>query len=222
MYRARQSCRSLVQMDLVALPPCRWTVGPEVFPMFFHRLSMTSTFDSAESIATPPPLTLSSHGDFSCADPSNSSFGPVPDSTSPTGYEPNNLIEENSMEIKPMFFHEPSMTSTYDTSESIATPPPESDLDDEQLREKLASPLHLQERETQVPTDHELITPTEKTQCQVHLTSEQVQGDLQQCSHTKESRVKNHIPTEKVFPGHIEQFEGEMKHSGQQYQPPPL
>ena len=27
MYRARQSCRSLVQMDLVALPPCRWTVG---------------------------------------------------------------------------------------------------------------------------------------------------------------------------------------------------
>ena len=46
-----------------------------------------------------------------------------------------------------------------------------------------------------MPTDHEFITPSEKTQCQVHLTSETVQGDLPQCSHTKESRVKRHVPT---------------------------
>ena len=36
-------------------------------------------------------------------------------------------------------------------------------------------------------------------------------GDLQQCSHTKESRVKNHIPTEQVFPWDIGRFEEKMK-----------
>ena len=46
-----------------------------------------------------------------------------------------------------MFFHKPSMTSTCDTSESNATPLPESDLDDDQIRNMLASPLNLQERE---------------------------------------------------------------------------
>ena len=39
------------------------------------------------------------------------------------------------------------MTSTYDSAESIASQPPESDLDSEQLREMLASPLYLQEKE---------------------------------------------------------------------------
>ena len=47
------------------------------------------------------------------------------------------------MLVKPMFFHRPSMTSTYDSAESIATLPPESDLDDEQIRNMLASPLHF-------------------------------------------------------------------------------
>ena len=46
-----------------------------------------------------------------------------------------------------MFFHRPSMTSTYDSAESIATPPPESDLHDDQLRNMLASPLYIQEGE---------------------------------------------------------------------------
>ena len=79
----------------------------------------------------------------------------MPESTSPTGYEPNSLIEDNSkdlnemtsMEIKTMFFHKPSMTSTYDPAESIATPPPESNLDDDQIRNMLASLLFLQEGE---------------------------------------------------------------------------
>ena len=39
------------------------------------------------------------------------------------------------------------MTSTCDSAESIATLPPESDLDDEQIRDMLASPLYLQEKE---------------------------------------------------------------------------
>ena len=44
-------------------------------------------------------------------------------------------------------FHLPITASTYDSAESIATPLPDSDLDDEQLRALLASQLYLQERE---------------------------------------------------------------------------
>ena len=51
-----------------------------------------------------------------------------------------------------------------------------------------------------MPTDHESITPSERTQCQVLLTSEKMQGNLPHCSHTKGSRVKKHFPTEKAFP----------------------
>ena len=71
------------------------------------------------------------------------------ETTSPTGCEPNakNLIEVTNTKVKPMFFHRPSMTSTYDSAESIATLPPKSDLDDDQIRNLLASPLYLQERQ---------------------------------------------------------------------------
>ena len=51
------------------------------------------------------------------------------------------------MVIKSIFFHKPSMMSTHDTPESIAPLPPESDLDDDQIRNMLALPLYLQERE---------------------------------------------------------------------------
>ena len=53
----------------------------------------------------------------------------------------------NNTEVTPIFFHRPCVTSTYDSAESIATLPPESDLDDEQIRDMLASPLYLQETE---------------------------------------------------------------------------
>ena len=63
----------------------------------------------------------------------------------------------------------------------------------------------------QVPTDHEFVTPSEKTLCQVHLTSEKVQGNMPQWSQTKESRVKKHFPTEKAFPQDINQFKEKTK-----------
>ena len=68
--------------------------------------------------------------------------------------------------------------TTCDTSESIATRPPGSDLDDDQIRKMLASPLFIQEREKQVLTDHEFITPSEKTRCPVHLTPRVCAGKL--------------------------------------------
>ena len=140
----------------------------------------------------------SSDGDFSCADSSNVSFGPLAETTSPTGYEPKDSSEDNSIEVKPMFFHKPSMTSTCDSAESIATP-------------LLNRTWTMIEREKQVQTDHEFITLFEKTQCPVHLTSEKVQGNLPQCSHTKESRVKKHFPTEKAFFQDINQFKEKVK-----------
>ena len=63
-----------------------------------------------------------------------------------TGYEPNDPIEMNNTEVTPILFHRSRVTSTYDAAESIATSPPESDLDDEPKRDMLASPLYLQER----------------------------------------------------------------------------
>ena len=61
--------------------------------------------------------------------------------------QPQTNEEDNSKLVIPMFFHRPSMTSTYDSAGSIASPPRESDLDDEQIRKMLASPLFSQGRE---------------------------------------------------------------------------
>ena len=57
------------------------------------------------------------------------------------------LTEHEDLRVKPLFFHQSIIASTYETVEGIATPHPESDLDDEQLRTLLASPLYVQERE---------------------------------------------------------------------------
>ena len=62
-------------------------------------------------------------------------FGRMAEMNTLTGYEPKDLIEVNDTEVSPMFFHRPSMTSTYDSAESIAAPPLESDLDDQQIRD---------------------------------------------------------------------------------------
>ena len=82
------------------------------------------------------------------------------------------------------------MTSTCDSAKSLTTLPLESDLDDEQIRDMLE--VYHSYREN---------------------VSEQARGDLQLCSHTKESRVKNLIPTETVlFLWHIQQCKEKTKH----------
>ena len=88
------------------------------------------------------------------------------DALPPTVYEPKDLAEDDDLCVKPLFFHRPSITSTYDSSESIATPPPESDLDDEQIRAPLASPLCLQEREASADRSH-VYRSVRETWCQV-------------------------------------------------------
>ena len=81
-----------------------------------------------------------------CADPPEVSLGYLVEPTTCAGYEPKDLAGNEDFRVKPLFFHRPSIASTYDSAESIATPPPASDLDDEQIRALIASPLYLQER----------------------------------------------------------------------------
>ena len=89
------------------------------------------------------------------------SFGRMAEINTLAGYEPKDLIEVNDTEVSPMFFHRPSMTSTCDSAESIATPPLESDLDDQQVRDMLASPLYLREREREASAESRISPPTE-------------------------------------------------------------
>ena len=125
---------------------------------------------------------------------------------SPTGYEPEDLTREDTSKlVKPMFFHRPSMTSTCDSAESIATPPPESDLDNEQIRKMLASPLYLQEREASADRSR-VYYSFRKNSVSSSSHFRDSAGNLPQCSHTQESRVKRHFPTEKAFPQDINEF----------------
>ena len=50
----------------------------------FSNLSTCTPVRPTTRPSSRPPLTSSSHADFSCAGPLNSSFGPLPETTSPT------------------------------------------------------------------------------------------------------------------------------------------
>ena len=116
-----------------------------LYPPHLSTTSLSTDTPVRPSTRPLPDLSLlsTSHGDLPCTDLSNVSFGSVAEIYSPTGYEPKDLTEEDiSVLVKPMFFHRPSMMSTYDSVESSATLPPESDLDDEQIWNVLASPLY--------------------------------------------------------------------------------
>ena len=77
-----------------------------------------------------------------CHDEQQVSIGHLADLPPPTGYEPKDRAENEDL-----------IASTYDSAESIATPSPQSDFDDEQIRALLAPPLHSQEREREASAD---------------------------------------------------------------------
>ena len=100
---------------------------------------------SAHSTRTPIQtcLLFLSHGDDHCDDPrSGVTFGQLAEPNTLKSYEPNDLIEMNNAEVSPIQFHRPC-----DSAESVATSLLKSDLDDEQIKHMLASPLYQQERE---------------------------------------------------------------------------
>ena len=180
-----------------------------LFPSHLSTTSLSACTPVRPSTrrSTRPSLMSTSHGDLPFADPSKVSFGLLAETHTPTSYEPKDLTEEDtSMLVKPMFFHRPKMTSTYDSAEGIATPPPpESDVDDEQIRNMLASPLYLQERSKCRPITN-LSLLQRKLSAKFISLPRKCKETLPQCSHTKESRVKRHFPTEKPFPQDINQF----------------
>ena len=112
---------------------------------------------SSSHVSHPP---LSKHKP--CGDLRPHLSGALAEPPSFTGYEPKQLAkkqdhrhftedkrfaEHEDLRVNPLFFHRLSVVSTHDTAESIVTPPPDSDSDDEQIRALLASLLYLQERE---------------------------------------------------------------------------
>ena len=123
---------------------------PELTSIFLP-CTRTSSYPSARPTSTSP--TFHSSDINPCHDPQQASIGYMAGVRTFTGYEPKDLAEKDDLCVKPMFFHRPIITSTYDSAERIATPPPESDLDNEQIRALLASPLYLQEREREASAD---------------------------------------------------------------------
>ena len=138
--------------------------------MSYITPEMTSTLSPCtRTLSYPserPTSTLFSSEMNPCHDPQQASIGCMADALPPTVYEPKDLAEDDDLRVKPLFFHRPSITSTYHSAESIATPPPESDLDDEQIRAPLTSPLYLQEREASADRSHVYLSVRE-TCCQV-------------------------------------------------------
>ena len=118
--------------------------------------SLSSTLASSHGLHPP----LSEHKP--CGDPRPHLSGALAKPPSFTGYEPKQLAENQDhrqntedkqfaehedLRVKPLFFHQLSIASTYDSAESIVTLPSDTDLDDVQIRALLASPLYTQERE---------------------------------------------------------------------------
>ena len=104
----------------------------------FPPCTRTPSYPSARPTSISP-IVHSSETE-PCHDPQQVSIGFLADPTTFAAYEPKDPAENEDLRVKPLFFHRPSITSTYDSAESIAT-------DDEQIRALLASPLYLQERE---------------------------------------------------------------------------
>ena len=122
--------------------------------MSYTTPELTSTFSPCTRTRSYPsarPTSTSStfhSGEINpCHDSQQGSIGYVADVRTSTVYEPKDLAEIDDLCVKQLFFYRPSFTSTHESARSIATPPPESDLDDEQIRALLASHQYLQERE---------------------------------------------------------------------------
>ena len=160
-----------------------------------------------------PSLLSPSHGDVPCDPHPGAQVGRLAEQGPFTAYEPNDLTEVNNPEVPHIFFQRrTSRASTCNSGEDIAHTPMDSKVDDAQIVGMLASQLYTQERERQVQTHHEFITLTEKVSCQVHHFSDPVQGNLRQCSKTKESEADNIIPREREISRNIKKFGNSWKY----------
>ena len=75
----------------------------------------------------------------------NEAYGSMAIFTPLTGYEPNETDDPDDMEVSAPFFQLSSITSVYDLGNNGAESP-YVEIDDEHIRNALASPLYIQER----------------------------------------------------------------------------
>ena len=137
-----------------------------VHPLLHATLSTSSPSLSSTSLgllssSSPNPDLLSTYPLIHCEDPLQD--GTSTEYPSSTGYEPkrielnrilvkpqNQLIDDQDdieeIGVKKLSNSQSLVHSAYDSAEGIAAPP-HSDLEDEQLRKMLASPLCVRERE---------------------------------------------------------------------------
>ena len=135
----------------------------------FHLAPLSTLNTSTSSLSPASPVLLSSsfpnpdllstHPSIHCEDPRQD--GTSTEFHSSTGYEPerielnrilvnpkNQIIDDQDdieeIGVKPLSYSQSLIHSTYDSAEGIATPP-DSDLEDDQLRKMLALPLTKQE-----------------------------------------------------------------------------
>ena len=141
-----------------------------------HLASLDDTKHRHLFLFCPEPVPL--RAQKPCEDRRPQRSGALAEPRLLTGYEPKQLSENQDYKplhgrltehkdsrIKPLSFHQSITASTYDSAESIATRHPESDLDDEQLRALMASPLHLQERESSTERSQVYHSERENVMC---------------------------------------------------------
>ena len=114
--------------------------------------------------------------------------------------------------VRPWSFHQSVIASTYDSAESIATPPPEADFDDEQLRALLASPLYLQEREE--GADRSQVHHSERENLMSSSSQDLTSTGKLVAVFSSTNRLNQEtFPTEKIFPSEINKFLGAVNRS---------
>ena len=120
----------------------------------------THTTTPCTSSSSPFPESVFQHSEQPFEDQRPQQSGALTQLPPLTGYEPNRTAEDwdyryltrdgqftelEDLRVRLLFFHQSITASTYDSAESIATCQ-ESDFDDEQLRDLLASPLYIPEQ----------------------------------------------------------------------------
>ena len=116
------------------------------------------------------------------------------DSSQPTNQIIDDQDDIEEIGVKPLSYSQSLEHSAYDSAESIATRP-DSDLEDEQLRKMLASPLYIREREEnegQARAYH-----SRREGLMIHSSrNPEFQGNLVQCFRATVTRVRTRFPKE--------------------------
>ena len=86
----------------------------------FSPSTRTPSYRSARPTSTSPIVHSSEINPNH--NPQQVSIGHMADVPTATSFEPKDLSENDDLCVKPLFFHRPSLTSTYDSAERIATP----------------------------------------------------------------------------------------------------